>query len=113
VLVGVALGGVGVAAWAARSPAPPHATPARKIARLRARAARVQAAIDRMNARVESLVEGHNQVRESLARTRVEQARAGRQVLAAGLCCAGWPPSGRPGRPPGGAGRPRAPPGGR
>ena len=34
-----------------------------------------------MNARVESLVEDGNQVREALARTRVEQARTRRQVL--------------------------------
>jgi hypothetical protein len=34
-----------------------------------------------MNARVESLVEDYNQVRETLARTRVEQARTRQQVL--------------------------------
>jgi peptidoglycan hydrolase CwlO-like protein len=55
-------------AWAARSP-------------LRAKPARVQAAIDRMNARVERLVEDYNEVREALARARVEQARTREQVL--------------------------------
>jgi peptidoglycan DL-endopeptidase CwlO len=77
VLLGVALGGVehqpAVAA--------PRETPARKITRLRAKAARVQAAIDRMHARVEVLVEDYNEVREALARTRVEQAKTRRQVL--------------------------------
>jgi hypothetical protein len=63
--------------------AAPHETPARKITRLRAKAARVQAAIDRMNARVERLVEDYNEVREALARTRVEQARTREQVLEA------------------------------
>jgi NlpC/P60 family len=81
--VPVALGGVGVGGVGRQvAAAAPHDTPATKIARLRARAARVQAAIDRMNARVESLVEDYNQVREALARTRVEQARTRRQVLA-------------------------------
>ena len=61
--------------------AAPRETPARKITRLRAKAARVQAAIDRMHARVEVLVEDYNEVREDLARTRVEQARTRRQVL--------------------------------
>ena len=85
-LLGVALGGVehqpAVAA--------PRETPARKITRLRAKAARVQAAIDRMHARVEVLVEDYNEVREALARTRVEQARTRRQVLDARrrLCAA-------------------------
>jgi cell wall-associated NlpC family hydrolase len=46
-------------------------------------AARVLAAIDRMNARVERLVEDYNEVREALARTRVEQARTREQVLEA------------------------------
>jgi peptidoglycan DL-endopeptidase CwlO len=63
--------------------AAPRETPARKITRLRARAARVQAAIDRMNARVEGLVEDYNQVREDLARTRADQARTERQAVAA------------------------------
>jgi len=80
VLAAVALGGVGEAG---RQPAgaAPGETPARKITRLRAKAARVQAAIDRMNARVEGLVEDYNEVREALARTRAEQARTRRQVL--------------------------------
>ena len=80
VLAAVALGGVGEAA---RQPAgaAPGETPARKITRLRAKAARVQAAIERMNARVEGLVEDCNEVREALARTRAEQARTRRQVL--------------------------------
>jgi cell wall-associated NlpC family hydrolase len=82
VLCGVALGGVGGIERQTAGAAPGE-TPARKIARLRARAARVQAAIDRMNARVEGLVEDYNQVREDLARTRVEQARTEKQVLAA------------------------------
>jgi hypothetical protein len=43
-----------------------------------------------MNARVESLVEDDNQVREALARTRVEQAQTRRQS---------WPPAGSCGRP--------------
>jgi hypothetical protein len=76
VLAAVALGGVGVAGRGRQvagrdrrvAGAAPHDTPARKIARLRAKAARVQAAIDRMNARVGSLVEDYNQVREALAR---------------------------------------------
>jgi cell wall-associated NlpC family hydrolase len=80
VLAAVALGGVGEAG---RQPAgaAPAETPARKITRLRAKAARVHAAIDRMNARVEGLVEDYNEVREALARTRTEQARTRRQVL--------------------------------
>jgi peptidoglycan DL-endopeptidase CwlO len=80
VLCGVALGGVGELD---RQPAgaAPRETPARKITRLRDRAARVQAAIDRMNARVEGLVEDYNEVREALAQTRAEQARTRRQVL--------------------------------
>jgi hypothetical protein len=80
VLAAVALGGVGEAG---RQPAgaAPGETPARKITRLRAKAARVQAAIDRMNTRVEGLVEDYNEVREALARTRAEQARTRRQVL--------------------------------
>jgi peptidoglycan DL-endopeptidase CwlO len=36
-----------------------------------------------MNARIERLVEDYNEVREALARTRVEQARTRKQVLAA------------------------------
>jgi peptidoglycan DL-endopeptidase CwlO len=79
VLFGVALGGVG---GVGRQVAGAE-TPARKITRLRAKAARVQAAIDRMNARVEGLVEDYNQVREDLARTRAEQARTERQAIAA------------------------------
>jgi hypothetical protein len=57
VLGGVALGGVDpqVAGTA------PREAPARKITRLRAKAARVQAAIDRMNARVEGLVKDYNE----------------------------------------------------
>jgi peptidoglycan DL-endopeptidase CwlO len=79
VLLAVALGGVdGVGGQAAAAP-----SPARKIARLRARAARVQAAIDRMNARVERLVEDYNAVREALARTRAEQAETELEVVAA------------------------------
>jgi outer membrane murein-binding lipoprotein Lpp len=63
VLFGVALGGVaGVGHQVAGAE-----TPARKITRLRAKAARVQAAIDHMNARVEGLVEDYNQVREAEA----------------------------------------------
>ena len=61
--------------------AAPRETPARKITRLRAKAARVQATIDRMHARVEILVEDYNEVREALARTRVEQAKTRKQVL--------------------------------
>jgi hypothetical protein len=57
-----------------------------------------------MNARVESLVEDHNQVREALARTRVEQARTRRQVLAA-RAGASWAGSGGAGAPSGAAGR--------
>jgi cell wall-associated NlpC family hydrolase len=84
VLAGVALGGVGVGVVGRQvAGAAPQETPARKIARLRARAARVQAAIDRMNARIERLVEDYNQVREALTRTRIEQARTRQQVLAA------------------------------
>ncbi|HEY6710090.1 MAG TPA: hypothetical protein VJB61_21170, partial [Actinomycetota bacterium] len=60
-LCGVALGGVGGIERQTAGAAPGE-TPARKIARLRAKAARVQAAIDRMNARVEGLVEDYNQV---------------------------------------------------
>ena len=83
-LAAVALGGVGVGGVGRQvAGAAPHETPARKIARLRAKAARVQAAIDRMNARVERLVEDYNEVREALARTRVEQARTREQVLEA------------------------------
>jgi cell wall-associated NlpC family hydrolase/outer membrane murein-binding lipoprotein Lpp len=79
VLFGVALGGVaGVGHQVAGAE-----TPARKITRLRAKAARVQAAIDHMNAQVEGLVEDYNQVREDLARTRAEQARTERQAVAA------------------------------
>jgi NlpC/P60 family len=48
-------------------------------------AARVLAAIDRMNARVERLVEDYNEVREALARTRVEQLRRQVEALAAKL----------------------------
>jgi cell wall-associated NlpC family hydrolase/outer membrane murein-binding lipoprotein Lpp len=84
VLAAVALGGVGVGGVGRQvAGAAPHETPARKITRLRAKAARVQAAIDRMNARVERLVEDYNEVREALARTRVEQARTREQVLEA------------------------------
>ena len=61
--------------------AAPRETPARKITRLRAKAARVRAAIDRMHTRVEVLVEDYNEVHEALARTRAEQARTRRQVL--------------------------------
>ena len=82
VLCGVALSGVGGVDRQVAGAAP-HETPARKIIRLRAKAARVQAAIDRMHARVESLVEDYNEVREDLARTRTEQARTRRQVVAA------------------------------
>jgi cell wall-associated NlpC family hydrolase len=81
VLCGVALSGVGVDRQDAG--AAPRETPARKITRLRAKAARVQAAIDRMHARVESLVEDYNEVRVALARTRTEQARTRRQVVEA------------------------------
>jgi peptidoglycan hydrolase CwlO-like protein len=82
VLAGVALGGGGVGGVGRQvADAAPHDTPARKITRLRAKAARVQAAIDRMNARVERLVEDYNEVREALARTRVEQARTREQVV--------------------------------
>jgi peptidoglycan DL-endopeptidase CwlO len=77
VLLGVALGGVDHQPVVAA----PRETPARKITRLRAKAARVQAAIDRMHTRVEILVEDYNEVREDLARTRVEQAKTRRQVL--------------------------------
>jgi cell wall-associated NlpC family hydrolase len=77
VLLGVALGGVDHQPAVAA----PRETPARKIIRLRAKAARVQAAIDRMHARVEILVEDYNEVREALARTRVEQAKTRKQVL--------------------------------
>jgi peptidoglycan DL-endopeptidase CwlO len=73
VLLGVALGGVDQPSA--------DATPARKITRLRAKAARVQAAIDRMHARVEGLVEDYNEVREALAATRVEQERTRRRVI--------------------------------
>jgi cell wall-associated NlpC family hydrolase len=77
VLLGVALGGVEHQPAAAA----PRETPARKITRLRAKAARAQAAIDRMHTRVEILVEDYNEVREALAKTRVEQAKTRRQVL--------------------------------
>jgi peptidoglycan DL-endopeptidase CwlO len=77
VLFGVALGGVDRPV----ADAAPRQTPARKIARLRAKAVRVQAAIERMNTRVERLVEDYNQVREDLARTRIEQAKTRQQVL--------------------------------
>jgi cell wall-associated NlpC family hydrolase len=60
--------------------APGVETPARKIVRLRARAARVERAIERMNVRVERLVEEYNEVREELGRTRVEQARTERRI---------------------------------
>jgi cell wall-associated NlpC family hydrolase len=60
--------------------APRVETPARKIVRLRARAARVQRVIERMNVRVERLVEEYNEVREELGRTRVEQARTERRI---------------------------------
>jgi cell wall-associated NlpC family hydrolase len=60
--------------------APRVETPARKIVRLRARAARVERAIERMNVRVERLVEEYNEVREELGRTRVEQARTERRI---------------------------------
>jgi eukaryotic-like serine/threonine-protein kinase len=81
-LCAVALGGVGVGGGGRQvAEAAPHDAPAREIARLRAKAARVQAAIDRMNARVERLVEDDNEVREALARRRVEQARTREQVL--------------------------------
>ena len=83
VLLGVALGGVGVGVERPVADAAPREAPAHKIARLRAKAARVQAAIDRMRARVERLVEDYNEVREAVARTRVEQARTRRQVLEA------------------------------
>ena len=76
-LLGVALGGVDHQPAVAA----PRETPARKITRLRAKAARVQAAIDRMHARVEILVEDYNEVREALARTRAEQAKTREQVL--------------------------------
>jgi hypothetical protein len=42
-----------------------------------------------MSARVGSLVEDYNQVRQALARTRVEQAETRRQVLAAAASCRG------------------------
>jgi cell wall-associated NlpC family hydrolase len=80
-LSAVALGGVGVDRQVAD--AAPGESPARRITRLRAKAARVQAAIDRMHARVESLVEDYNEVHEALARTRTEQARTHRQVVTA------------------------------
>jgi cell wall-associated NlpC family hydrolase len=60
--------------------APRVETPARKIVRLRAKAARVQRVIERMNVRVERLVEEYNEVREELGRTRVEQARTQRRI---------------------------------
>jgi len=82
VLSAVALSGAGLVGQQAAGAAP-RETPARKITRLRAKAARVQAAVDRMHARVESLVEDYNEVREALARTRAEQARTRRQVVAA------------------------------
>jgi peptidoglycan DL-endopeptidase CwlO len=82
VLSAVALSGVGSLDEQVAGAAP-HETPARKITRLRAKAARVQAAVDRMHARVESLVEDYNEVREALAKTRTEQARTRRQVAAA------------------------------
>jgi cell wall-associated NlpC family hydrolase len=71
VLLGVALGGVDQPAA--------DATPARRIARLRAKAARVQAAIDRMHARVEGLVENYDEVHEALAATQIEQERTRRR----------------------------------
>ena len=77
VLLGVCLGGVDHQPAGAA----PRETPARKITRLRAKAARVRAAIDRMHTRVEVLVEDYNEVHEALARTRAEQARTRRQVL--------------------------------
>jgi septal ring factor EnvC (AmiA/AmiB activator) len=77
VLLGVALGGVDHQPAVAA----PRETPARRIARLRAKAARVQARIDRMHTRIEVLVEDYNEVREALARTRAEQARTRRQVV--------------------------------
>jgi cell wall-associated NlpC family hydrolase len=80
VLLGVAFGGAGELDRQLAGAAP-RESPARKIARLRSKAARVDAAIDRMNARVEGLVEDYNEVREALARTRVEQARTRRQAL--------------------------------
>ena len=76
-LLGVCLGGVDHQPAGAA----PRETPARKITRLRAKAARVPAAIDRMHTRVEVLVEDYNEVHEALARTRAEQARTRRQVL--------------------------------
>jgi cell wall-associated NlpC family hydrolase len=82
VLSGVALGGVGGVERQVAG-ATPGETPARRITRLRAKAAHVQAAIDRMHARVESLVEDYNEVHEALARTRAEQARTRRQVVEA------------------------------
>jgi peptidoglycan DL-endopeptidase CwlO len=45
----------------------------------------VQRAIDRMNARVEGLVESYNEVREALARTRLEQARTQEKIRVARL----------------------------
>ena len=77
VLLGVCLGGVDHQPAGAA----PRETPARKITRLRAKAARVRAAIDRMHTRVEVLVEDYNEVHEALARTRAEQARTRRLVL--------------------------------
>jgi outer membrane murein-binding lipoprotein Lpp len=59
----------------------PARRPGQEDRRLRAKAARVQAAIERINARVERLVEDYNEVREALARARVEQARTREQVL--------------------------------
>ena len=86
VLFGVCLGGV------EHQPAgaAPRETPARKITRLRAKAARVQAAIDRMHARVEVLVEDYNEVHEALARTRASRPGP------AGRC---WTPAVNCGRP--------------
>jgi cell wall-associated NlpC family hydrolase len=60
--------------------APGRETPARKIVRLRAKAARVERAIERMNVRIERLVEEYNGVREKLGQTRVEQARTERRI---------------------------------
>jgi hypothetical protein len=76
-LCGVALGGADYRPAVAA----PRETPARRISRLRAKAARVQARIDHMHIRIEVLVEDYNEVREALARTRAEQARTLRQVL--------------------------------
>jgi hypothetical protein len=96
-LLGLALGGVDppVAGAALRE------TPARRITRLRAKAARVHAAIGRMNTRIERLVGGYNEVREVLVTTKYQEQVVGADRAAepawppsaAGSSLA-WPPSG-------------------